>query len=285
MITSVFAVMEAIGVIRTRTTEANRCRSGSDDERRAIDGIVRKAVASLLDHIDDLANQGLLSVMKLDEWSPDFAAMRGKMLEHPGFTVPGPAGHICRHRGIGPPDWLHIAIARDAGAAVICTTGKALADIAGSDDEFGRNPIRLTGVGAIGPLYGLWRALQLARCSQLNTRSVFAAFGGSWASRPPQCANASAWRTWPHSAPLRAAPGRCAERARRDLAACGRRPGKCALPSVRGQGRIPWPARPPARPPARLPLQAARRMRPRGGRPPQRANSRPAQGPRDPRRH
>ena len=73
------------------------------------------------------------------------------MLEHAGFAVPGSMGHICRYRGIGALDWLHIAFARDAGAAVICTADRALVDTA-NDDKFGHIQIQLTSVGAIGPL-------------------------------------------------------------------------------------------------------------------------------------
>ena len=157
VITSLLAVMEAVGAIRKRVTVAQRCRSEGVGERGVVDSIVQEAVNTLLALVDRMKEQDRLRVVELDGWSPDLAGLYGKMLEHAGFTVPGHKGQICRHRGIGFPDWLHIAFARDARAAVICTTDKAFVDIAGSDDEFDHIQVQLTGVGAVGPLYDLAR--------------------------------------------------------------------------------------------------------------------------------
>ena len=131
------------------------CRSGDDDERRAADERARGAAAALLDLVDDMKGHGRLEVVDMEGRPPDLAVLCGRMLEHAGYTVPGSKGQTCRHRGIGSYDWLHIAFARDAGVAVICTTDAAFADIAGSDDEFGHIGIQPTSTGAVGPLYGL----------------------------------------------------------------------------------------------------------------------------------
>ena len=153
-VTSWFAVMEAAGVVRKRITEGHRYRSGSGEEREAVDRIVRGAVDELLDLVDSMKTEERLRIVELDGWFPAPSRILSKMLEHAGFTVPGRAGQICRYRGIGLLDWLHIMFARAANATAICTTDKAFADIAGNDGEFGPVQIQLTSVGAIGPLYG-----------------------------------------------------------------------------------------------------------------------------------
>lgn len=150
------AAMEAAGAIRKRITSSRRHRSGDDDERRAVDGRAREAVAALLDLVDDMKGNGRLEVVDMEGWSPGLAVLYSRTLEHAGCTVPGSKGQTCRHRGIGSHDWLHTALARDAGATVICTTDAAFADIAGSDDdEFGHIKIQPTSTGAVGPLYDL----------------------------------------------------------------------------------------------------------------------------------
>ena len=67
------------------------------------------------------------------------------MLEYPGRTVSGKRSRTCRHRGIGPYDWIQCELAEDAGASVIYTTDAALADITGNDSEFGHIRVRLAG--------------------------------------------------------------------------------------------------------------------------------------------
>ena len=154
VITSWLVVMEALGVVRRRVTEDHRYKSGSDEEREEVDRAVREATSAFLKHMRTMRRQKRLRIVELDGWFPAPSRILSKMLEHAGFTVPGRAGQICRYRGIGLLDWLHIIFARAAGATVICTTDKAFADIAGNDGEFGHIQIQLTSVGAIGPLYG-----------------------------------------------------------------------------------------------------------------------------------
>ena len=69
--------------------------------------------------------------------------IEAKMWEHPGYAVPGARGQPCRHRGVGPHDWLHFEFAARAGASIICTTDAALADVAGNDAVYGHIRILL----------------------------------------------------------------------------------------------------------------------------------------------
>lgn len=154
LITSRFAVMEAVGVIRRRITEDHRYRSGSDREREEVDKIVRGAINDFLDLVGSMKDQSILRVVEIEGRLPNPAAVHAKMMEHAGYTVPGRTGRICRYRGIGIFDWVHIMFARAARADAICTTDKAFADVAGNDAEFGHIMMQLTNVGPIGPLYG-----------------------------------------------------------------------------------------------------------------------------------
>ena len=147
--------MEAVGVIRRRITEKHKYRSGSDKEREEVDKIVRRAVDAFFDLVGSMKDQNILRVVEIEGWFPSPAAVHAKMMEHAGYTVPGRAGRICRYRGIGIFDWVHIMFARAARADAICTTDKAFADVAGNDAEFGHIMMQLTSVGAIGPLYDL----------------------------------------------------------------------------------------------------------------------------------
>ena len=95
--------------------------------------------------------------MGMKGWFLDLPTVHNKMFEHPGYAVLYSKGNSCRHRGLGLLDWLHIILARDANAAVICTTDMAFADIAGNDDEFGHIQTQLADGAAAGPLYDLAR--------------------------------------------------------------------------------------------------------------------------------
>ena len=153
VVTSMLAILEAVGAIRRRVTASHKRESGSEGERKEVDRAVRQAVTTLLNLAGSLEKQGRLAIVEMEGWSPDFAVLRTKMLEHAGHTVFHSKGNACRHRGLGLHDWLHIALARDADAAVICTADNAFADIVGKDDEFGHILVQMTGTGATGPLY------------------------------------------------------------------------------------------------------------------------------------
>ena len=159
VITSPLAVLEAMGVIRRRIAAAHRCRSGSDEELEYVDGLVRDAVARLLDLVDALKKQNRLTVVYPEGWSIDFAALRANMLEHPGLVVLFAKGNSCRHRGLGLMDWLQMAYARAAKAVVICTTDRAFADVCGGDGEFKHMQVQMADASEAGPIYDLARAM------------------------------------------------------------------------------------------------------------------------------
>ena len=154
LITSRLAVMEMISVVRRRTTMSCKCRPGRNEDLSAADAHVRETVAQALDLISKMEQKGSLIVEETTGESCDFVLLHRKMLEHQGRTVSGERSRTCRHRGVGPNDWMLFALAREVGALVICTTDAALADIAGRDDEFGRIHVQLTGAPLIGLLSG-----------------------------------------------------------------------------------------------------------------------------------
>ena len=154
LITSRLAVMEMISVVRRRTTMPRKCRPGRSEDLSAADAHVRETVAQALDLISKMKQEGSLIVEETTGESCDFVLLHRKMLEHQGRTVSGERSRTCRHRGVGPNDWMLFALAREVGALVICTTDAALADIAGRDDEFGSIQVQLTGAPLIGLLSG-----------------------------------------------------------------------------------------------------------------------------------
>ena len=154
LVTSLLAIMEMLNVVRRRTAASCKCRPGRVEDQEAADARVRRAVARVLDLINTMRDDGILTIMKAAGWSPDLDFLLGKMLEHPGRIVSGMRSRTCRHRGVGPYDWFHYAPALLAGASVICTTDAALADVAGSDAQFGGIQVQLTSGPLIGPLSG-----------------------------------------------------------------------------------------------------------------------------------
>ena len=159
VITSPLAVLEAVGAVRRRAAASHRCRSGSDEEREYVDGLVRDTVDRLLKLVSTLKRQGRLTVVELEGWSIDFAAARANMLDHPGYVVLHSRGDPCRHRALGLIDWLHMAYARAARAVVICTVDKAFADVCGSVGEFEDMQVQMADASGAGPIYDLARAM------------------------------------------------------------------------------------------------------------------------------
>ena len=153
-VTSLLAIMEMINVLRRRMAASYKCRPGHNEDQEAADARVRRAVVRALDLINTMTSDDILEIMETAGWSPDLFFLLGKMLEHPGRIVSGMRSRTCRHRGVGPYDWFHYALALLAGASVICTTDAALADVAGGDAQFGRIQVQLTSEPLIGPLSG-----------------------------------------------------------------------------------------------------------------------------------
>ena len=143
--TSPLAVMEMIGVVRRRITMSHKCRPGNSGDYQAADADARRAVSHALALVNNMKAEGLLTIVGKVGWSPDTVLVQRKLLEYPGRTVSGEHSRTCRHRGIGPYDWFHFELAEDAGASVIYTTDAALADVTGSDSEFGHIQVRLVG--------------------------------------------------------------------------------------------------------------------------------------------
>lgn len=148
--TSPLAIMETIGVVRRRTAASHKCKQGNSEDLMASDAGVRRAVAHALSVISGMKKQGTLIIVGAEGWSPDLVLLERKMLEHEGRTVHGKRSRTCRHRGIGMHDWFHYAMAKYAGALVICTTDAAFADIVGNDSEFGHIQVWLAGGPAPG---------------------------------------------------------------------------------------------------------------------------------------
>ena len=143
VITSPLAAMESVNVVRRRTAMSHKYRSGGDGEMAAVDDKVRRAADNLRRNMSDMTRQERLTIVDHDGRPPNFALLEAKMWEHPGYAVPGARGQPCRHRGVGPHDWLHFESAARAGASIICTTDAALADVEGNDAEFGHIRILL----------------------------------------------------------------------------------------------------------------------------------------------
>ena len=152
IVTSRLAIMEAISVVRKRTAESHKRRSGNGGELAGVEAHVREAVSRMLGLVSGLENSGILDVMETDGGALDLFLLQRKVLEHVGrVKMPATVGKRFWHRGVGSCDWLHFWLARHIGADVICTTDMAFADIAGNDNEFGHIKVQTTR----GPLIGL----------------------------------------------------------------------------------------------------------------------------------
>ena len=151
IVTSRLAIMEAVGVVRRRTAESHRRRSGSG-EMAGVETHVREAVSRMLVLVRGLEDAGILHIVEADGSTLDLFLLQRKVLEHVGRVImPAGRGKRFRHRGVGSCGWLHFWLAKCIGADVICTTDMAFTDIAGNDDEFGHIEVQTTR----GPLIGL----------------------------------------------------------------------------------------------------------------------------------
>ena len=145
IVTSRLAIMEAVGVVRRRTAESHRRRSGSGGELAGVEAHVREAVSRMLGLVKSLEDADILHVVEADDSTFDLFLLQRKALEHVGRVItPAATGKRFRHRGVGSCDWLHFWLAKCIGADVICTTDMAFADIAGNDDEFGHIKVQTT---------------------------------------------------------------------------------------------------------------------------------------------
>ena len=152
IVTSRLAIMEAVGVVRRRTAEAHKRRSGGGSEAAGMEAHIHEAVSRMFKLVHSLENAGILKVVEIDNRMLDLALLQRKVVEHVGrIRVPAANGKRFRHIGIGACDWLHIWIAKCIGADVICTNDAAFVEIVGNDDEFGHIQVQVTS----GPLIDL----------------------------------------------------------------------------------------------------------------------------------
>ena len=138
LVISNLALAEAVDVIRKRIKERRKCTDESGRECEAVEAEVAAAEATLADFIDEL--KGDKKVVILEEETTvriDFVHLHKKLRDYKGTTPQARKGNRYRHVGIGPVDWIHIALARLVNAWAICTTDKAFAQI-GGDKQYGR---------------------------------------------------------------------------------------------------------------------------------------------------
>ena len=133
LIASSLTLSEAVDVIRKRTKASRRCTDDGGGECKGVDAAAAAAaVDKLVDFIDELKARNRVDIPEEKVAArPDFARLHGKTLEHGGRTPQARKGDTYRHEWIGPIDWIHIALARLAGARAICTTDRAMGQIAG----------------------------------------------------------------------------------------------------------------------------------------------------------
>ena len=151
-VTSPLAVMEAVAVVRKKTARSHRCWPEGADDLTDVEVHVQDAADDMAKFVDRMVEEKILRIMDSKWWSPDLEFLYGKLLEHGGHVVPATRGSRFRHRAVGSCDWLHFWLALIAGAAAICTTDMAFADIPGSDAEFGGIAVQLASAPLSGPL-------------------------------------------------------------------------------------------------------------------------------------
>ena len=151
-VTSLLAVMEAVAIVRKKAARSHRCRSGGAEELAGVEVHVQDAAGGMAEFIRKMSDEGILRIIDQKELSPYLELLYGKALEHAGRVVPAPEGDECRHLGVGSCGWVDFWLARAFGAARICTTDVAFADIPGRDAEFGGIAVQLTSAPLSGPL-------------------------------------------------------------------------------------------------------------------------------------
>ena len=141
LVISSLALSEAADVILKRTKAAHRCTDEGGREREAVDARAAAAVKELINFVNELKASKRAEILGgSDKLRPNFTRLYEKMLKHRGRTPQARKGDTYRHEGIGAIDWIHIELAYLAGARAICTTDKAMAQIAG-DGRYGRMEI------------------------------------------------------------------------------------------------------------------------------------------------
>ena len=151
-VTSPLAVMEAVAVARKKAAGSHRCGPDGAEELAGVEAHVQDAAGGMARFVDHMVEEKILRIMDTKAWSPDLELLYGKLIEHAGHAVPATKGSRFRHRAVGSCDWLHFWLAFVFGAAMICTTDTAFADIPGRDDKFGGIAVQLASAPLAGPL-------------------------------------------------------------------------------------------------------------------------------------
>ena len=132
LVISNLTLAEAVDVIRKRIKANYRCTDDSGKERVAVDAEAATAVRDLGRFINGLKADKMADMYEdITKARPDIERIYEKILDSQGETPQARRGNTYRHKGIGPIDWIHIALARLAGARAICTTDKALTQVGG----------------------------------------------------------------------------------------------------------------------------------------------------------
>ena len=137
LVISNLGISEAADVILRRTKAGRRCTDESGREREAVDAEAAAAVEGLVAFIDELKAGKRADILEEKiRVRPNFSSLYKNILEYRGRTPQARKGDTYRHEGVGPIDWIHIALARLAGVPAICTTDRALAQISG-EEQYG----------------------------------------------------------------------------------------------------------------------------------------------------
>lgn len=137
LVISSLVLSEAADVIRRRIKASHRCTDESGKEREAVDAEADAAVKDLVRFVNVLKATKMADMLEgITEGRLNLAHLRRKMFEYEGRTPQAHRGNTYRHEGIGPIDWIHIALAYLAGAQAICTNDKAIEQIK-NDKQYG----------------------------------------------------------------------------------------------------------------------------------------------------
>ena len=154
LVTSEWAIAEAAVAIRKKITRSHRMRTGSEEERAAVDAEADEVVTQMFERMIGMEKRGHLVIMGIKDLPIDIASSPAKVHEHVGRAVRDARGKFYRYRGVGPCDWPQFALAKHANASVIITSDVAFADIEGNDKDFGHIKIQMINAPLIGLLTG-----------------------------------------------------------------------------------------------------------------------------------
>ena len=137
LVISSLALSEAVDVIRKRVKANHRCTDESGRELQTVDAEAEAAVKDVGRIIAILAMDKMADMYEdITSAQPDLVHLYKRMLACQGETPQASKGNTYRHKGVGPIDLIHIALAHLSGARAMCTTDKALTQV-GGDKQYG----------------------------------------------------------------------------------------------------------------------------------------------------